>query len=227
MAAPNTSKKVVTRLHAAVFVDIDSIVRGAREMFGVQDAYAFDPLKLASLVLKEVGATCAFIYIYASIPATSPDPRFESTYTRHTSVRAMQDRVQARLADLDVQNVRFRAIPERLTSRLSCPTDTSVGPAVRIIDSSDVQLHTAIDAMNEMYSEATTAMIFMTRDAALTSLIQRLRETAAEERVFKRYYSAALWDADTDRARPSLLRGSDWLFIDRAAFASCAIERPA
>lgn len=227
MAAPNTSKKVVTRLHAAVFVDIDSIVRGAREMFGVQDAYAFDPLKLAGLALKEVGATCAFIYVYASVPATQPDQRFESAHARHTAVQEMHNRVYTGAAAVDASNIQFRIVPERLTSKLSCPSDTVVGPAVRIIDSSDIQLHTAVDAMNEMYSEATTAMIFMTRDAALTSLIQRLRETAAEERVFKRYYSAALWDADTDRARPSLLRGSDWLFIDRAAFASCAIERPA
>lgn len=227
MAAPNTSKKVVTRLHAAVFVDVDSIVRGAREMFGVQDAYAFDPLKLAALALKEIGATCAFIYIYASVPATQPDPRFESAYARHTAVQGMQDRVCAEVAEVDASNIRFRVVPERLTSKLSCPADTSVGPAVRIIDSSDIQLHTAVDAMNEMYSESTTAMIFMTREAALTGLVQRLRETAAEERVFKRYYSAALWDADTDKARPSLLRGSDWLFIDRAAFAACSVEVPA
>lgn len=231
MAAP-TTRQDNRRLKAAVFIDVDSIVRSAREMYGIHDALRFQPVPLAASLCAEIGALLTFTYVYVSAPVTGHDLEYRkkaldvfAADTERTSGDFYEKYITKACPELAevysaAPRVKTRVIQERVVAKLGVANDSSVMPATRIIDNSDMQVSLATDAMNEMYVDDTTAMVFVTRAPAVTTLVQRLRETAAEERVFKRYYSASLWDVETNRARPSLVNGSDWLYINRTHFLS-------
>jgi hypothetical protein len=205
--AEDQTKATPKRRDAVVFIDIESYFRGTRECFGAR-VPDVNIQVLAEELAKLSDVNLVRAYSYLVLPPRGGCPDRNNMFDRV---------IECATAPWST----IRVYDEHPMPRLSFRDDGAPGPAVRVLDHSDVMVGMAVDAVNELFSYEADSFLFVSREHANARLASRLHEITKQERTFVHLRSATCYNAEL---KPPIINGTDWLYITQEMYEAARLR---